>query len=120
MELPTREDLRHVRCLASGEVWIAGATGTLLVGRQDRFRVVQPIEGGPDFHAVAAFVGGVYVAAGRAGVWSVSGNKVGPLKPNVVSTHLEVCGDLLRSVGDDLAVRCDGAAWFGGQFRFDG
>jgi hypothetical protein len=64
LESPTNEDLNDVCCAQSGDIYVCGANGTLMIGQKHRWKcIVPPIETGEDFWRVTECLNKIWVSS---------------------------------------------------------
>ncbi len=78
LDLPTNASLTSICMLASGNYAIAGKNGTVIVGAEDQWSTIHPIDTGRSYWGIAEYNGRIYVAH-LAGIDMVAGQTLVPL-----------------------------------------
>jgi hypothetical protein len=111
---PTNFVLTDVCCAADGNVYACGRRGTLLMGRDDRWRVIDHGSMTEDIWSLAWLKGHLYAATYR-GLFRLDGGKLNFVEigedPPSTYFRLSATQDVMWSIGSKDVMAFDGIAW---------
>jgi hypothetical protein len=114
VESPTNVILSSVCCAPNGNVYACGKKGSILMGAENKWRIIEQELTQEDFWSVVWFRGSAYVSSMRF-VYRFDGEKLsridmGPDWPKSCY-HLATDGELLVSTGKKDIMAFDGDRW---------
>lgn len=115
---PTNCALNTVVCAGNGTVYVAGALGTIIAGRNDQWRVLPDIPQGLEFWGSSFYEGELYLTANTRSVHQLGEDAklltvdFGECRRPRNAYHLKVRGSSLWLFGSKEVRRKSGDTWF--------
>jgi hypothetical protein len=111
-DMPTDQHLCAVRCLPDGRVLVAGAQGTLCIGRHGEWHLIETGLHG-NFWAIEAFEGAAWLTFADRQLFRLAGGVLTEvtLAPTDFTHRLSAAPSHLLSCGSNALLRFDGRTW---------